>query len=149
MGHELRNVSLIPIDYDFYEKQVAKFDYELFHAAYTEFTFNQYFAFSKVVILDGKVVAFYLCRNYYKTVLSIHTLAVKTAYQGRGIGSRLIEDVIAEARPRSIARISLCTQTDNIIAQDLYKSFGFKKVARDRELDVYYMSKRIHRRMNV
>ena len=47
------------------------------------------------------------------------------AYQGRGIGTQVVRDVLAEARDRGVpARISV--EVDNPLARALYERLGFK-----------------------
>ncbi|MEC7291443.1 MAG: GNAT family N-acetyltransferase [Pseudomonadota bacterium] len=58
-------------------------------------------------------------------VKSMHTLA---AYRGAGLGRRMLEHVIAEARTRGYTRLSLETGSMNGFkpSRTLYQSFGFE-----------------------
>eukprot|EP00472_Partenskyella_glossopodia_P008790 CAMPEP_0197523224 /NCGR_PEP_ID=MMETSP1318-20131121/8197_1 /TAXON_ID=552666 /ORGANISM="Partenskyella glossopodia, Strain RCC365" /LENGTH=216 /DNA_ID=CAMNT_0043075849 /DNA_START=95 /DNA_END=742 /DNA_ORIENTATION=- len=68
--------------------------------------------------------------------LCISTIGVKAEYQGRRVGSKLLEFCVAEARKdRGLQDIFLNVQTDNYDAIKFYKRFGFKRC---REVKNYY-----------
>jgi len=46
-------------------------------------------------------------------------------YRGQGIGTRLLEYVIQQARAEGVLRITLLTDLKNDNAQDLYRKLGF------------------------
>ena len=50
---------------------------------------------------------------------------------GRGIGGRIVDAVLAEARRLGYGRIHLWTQTDNTRAQRLYEGRGFLRIGRE------------------
>lgn len=54
-------------------------------------------------------------------------IAVAPSYQGRGIGVRLLADVVRFCSSRRITLLSLNTQDYNISAQRLYEWFGFER----------------------
>ena len=56
---------------------------------------------------------------------TVQTIAVHPAYQGRGLGRRLLSALVARAGRRQIA---LEVRTDNRTAITLYESFGFECV---------------------
>jgi [ribosomal protein S18]-alanine N-acetyltransferase len=56
------------------------------------------------------------------------TIAVATGQWGRGIGSRLLAALLAEARRRGCAEIFLEVRADNLRAQRLYKWWGFTEI---------------------
>jgi ribosomal-protein-alanine N-acetyltransferase len=56
------------------------------------------------------------------------TIAVATGRWGHGIGSALLEALIAEAKRRGCAKIFLEVRTDNIRAQALYRRYGFTEI---------------------
>ena len=56
------------------------------------------------------------------------TLAVATARWGRGIGSQLLEELLAEAVRRGSREIFLEVRADNARAQRLYQWWGFTQV---------------------
>jgi ribosomal protein S18 acetylase RimI-like enzyme len=55
-----------------------------------------------------------------------------SGWQGAGLGQRLMEAVIAEARARAAPSLYLCVYTQNVAAQRFYACFGFEKVGEQR-----------------
>jgi ribosomal protein S18 acetylase RimI-like enzyme len=60
---------------------------------------------------------------------------VKPDARGRGVGRRLTERAILEARARGYSRLRLGTQNTAIPAQRLYESLGFRRIDAYREGD--------------
>lgn len=56
------------------------------------------------------------------------TLAVAVSHWGHGIGSTLLEALMAEAARRGCTELFLEVRTDNIRAQQLYRRYGFTEV---------------------
>ena len=56
------------------------------------------------------------------------TLAVAADRWGQGIGSALLEALLAEAARRSCAEVFLEVRTDNTRAQQLYRRYGFSQI---------------------
>jgi len=50
---------------------------------------------------------------------------VQPEYRRQGIGTRLLEYVIQQARAEGVLRITLLTDLKNDNAQDLYRKLGF------------------------
>jgi len=63
----------------------------------------------------------------------IVTLAVQGAFRRQGVGRRLLEALIKEARRRHAERVTLEVRVGNQAAQHLYTAFGFRTVAFRRE----------------
>ena len=59
----------------------------------------------------------------------LEDLVVRPEYRGRGVGTSLVEHVIAQARGEGVSRITLLTDADNAGAQRLYRSLGFSPSA--------------------
>ena len=55
-------------------------------------------------------------------------------FWGQGIGSRLMEEMIAYAKENGITKINLRVRADNERAKVLYKKFGFVKEGDDRRM---------------
>lgn len=56
----------------------------------------------------------------------IDTIAVLPEYRGRGIGNQLIQMIKRKAKGRGITKVSLRVWANNVQAQRLYQSQGFK-----------------------
>jgi ribosomal-protein-alanine N-acetyltransferase len=56
---------------------------------------------------------------------------VAPGFWGRGIGGRVVDAVLAEARKQGYGRVRLWTQTDNVRAQRLYEGRGFLRTGRE------------------
>ena len=54
---------------------------------------------------------------------------------GEGIGGRLVDAVLAEARSRGYDRAQLWTHADNARAQKLYENRGFRRTGREKTED--------------
>lgn len=61
---------------------------------------------------------------------------IDPAYRGRGIGRRVLEKVIAEARSLGIVSVFLEVSRDNKAAQKLYATAGFKLRGKYRLMDM-------------
>lgn len=59
----------------------------------------------------------------------IHTLAVQERFRGRGLGTRLLLELIARARRAGAEQLMLEVRTANHAAIALYSSLGFEQVA--------------------
>ena len=64
-------------------------------------------------------------REEYPGYLHLFALDVAEPLRRRGIGTRLIAHVEAEARARSLAGVYLEVGTDNVTARRLYERLGF------------------------
>jgi ribosomal-protein-alanine N-acetyltransferase len=76
---------------------------------------------------DGQIVAYagLLAAGGQGDVL---TIAVATARWGQGIGSALLERLLAEARRRGCTEVFLEVRADNARAQRLYRWRGFTEI---------------------
>lgn len=61
-------------------------------------------------------------------IADVQTIAVVPECEGRGIGSALLAELIAESRRRHAADVLLEVRADNPRAQDLYRRFGFEQI---------------------
>ncbi|MBT2568408.1 ribosomal protein S18-alanine N-acetyltransferase [Arthrobacter sp. ISL-85] len=61
-------------------------------------------------------------------IADVQTIAVVPAYEGRGIGSTLLTQLIEEARRRWATEVLLEVRADNPRAQQLYVRFGFEQI---------------------
>jgi GNAT superfamily N-acetyltransferase len=56
---------------------------------------------------------------------SFEDFVVVAGYRGKGVGSALMQHVIAEARKQGVLRLTLLTDKQNKRAQALYRKLGF------------------------
>jgi len=61
-------------------------------------------------------------------IADVQTIAVVPEYEGRGIGSALLTELIGEGRRRGAADVLLEVRADNPRAQQLYRRFGFEQI---------------------
>ena len=89
-----------------------------------EITENKH-ALYKVALLDGKVLG-YAGMWHIVNEGHINNIAVDEPFRRMGVGSRLLEALIAEARTREMAGLTLEVRVGNGAAQRLYHKYGFK-----------------------
>ncbi len=77
-----------------------------------------------VVEVDGKVAAY---GGVWLIIGEAHitNIAVHPKYRGKGIGKKLVEGLIEELEKLNIYKVTLEVRRSNLIAQGLYKKFGF------------------------
>ncbi|MDR0579990.1 MAG: GNAT family N-acetyltransferase [Campylobacteraceae bacterium] len=63
-----------------------------------------------------------------KPMINVHDIIVLKEHRGKGVGRRLMNAVVDEAKKRGCARITLEVREDNVTAQNLYKSMEFKEM---------------------
>ena len=80
-----------------------------------------------VADLDGEVVGYagLVCTGYQADV---QTLAVAPGEQRSGLGARLLDALLAEARRREAGEVLLEVRADNDAAQALYARAGFERI---------------------
>lgn len=76
---------------------------------------------------DGSIIA-YCGMMCVLPLADVQTIGVKAAQEGRGIGSRLLETLVAEAGLRGADDVLLEVRADNPRAQQLYLRFGFEQI---------------------
>lgn len=59
----------------------------------------------------------------------VQTLAVARDHQGQGLGARLLDALLAEARRRGVGEVLLEVRAENVAAQALYARAGFERIA--------------------
>ena len=74
-----------------------------------------------VALMGEEVVGFCSLRDN-----EIELIAVSTAYQGMGVGRRLVESCISFIRARGGGQLKIKTQGSNHAARSLYRKIGFK-----------------------
>ena len=85
-----------------------------------------------VAELDGKIVGFidyYILPSVWEkwNEATINYLFIDKEYQGRGIGSKLLKEVIKQTDKMGIMELHVGTEKENKRAIRLYKKHGFRK----------------------
>lgn len=89
-------------------------------------------AFVLFAIENGVYVGIATCFINFSTFnvkpyINVHDLAVVKSGRGKGIGRKLLERVIEISKERDYCKVTLEVRSDNLNAQGLYKSLGFKE----------------------
>jgi ribosomal-protein-alanine N-acetyltransferase len=85
-----------------------------------------------VVAVVGDVVIGYAAFWCVVDQGELGNVAVSSAWRGRGLGARLIDEVIRRAARRGIVEVFLEVRPTNMVARRLYERFGFTAVGRRR-----------------
>jgi ribosomal protein S18 acetylase RimI-like enzyme len=106
-------------------------------------TFTRYFDFSvyqiSVIVLDSIDIG-YLKIDRTEGDIFLANMHVHPDYQNRGIGSGIIESLLAEAEEQGVA-VSLKVLKVNRAARRLYEKFGFRI---EEEAKDYYLMRALH-----
>lgn len=81
--------------------------------------------------VDGAVAGFAVVR-FLLDEAELMLLAISPAFRGRGLGRKLLDEVIEEAGRRNMSRIFLEMRSDNEPALLLYEGAGFLPVGKRR-----------------
>ncbi|WP_306863959.1 ribosomal protein S18-alanine N-acetyltransferase [Arthrobacter bambusae] len=76
---------------------------------------------------DGQIVA-YAGLMCIEPIADVQTIAVVPEFEGRGIGSAILAELLEEARRRGAVEVLLEVRADNPRAQALYVRFGFEQI---------------------
>ena len=87
---------------------------------------------SFVAEVDGKIVGFSINRSMYlmvplTEVCIIHAIFIHPDYQGRGIGSRLIQALVNHCQAEGIGTVRALIPKDNKSLQALFRRQGFRR----------------------
>ncbi|MFJ5954786.1 ribosomal protein S18-alanine N-acetyltransferase [Paenarthrobacter sp. NPDC092416] len=80
-----------------------------------------------VAEVAGEIVA-YAGLMCIEPIADVQTIAVVPEFEGKGIGSAILAELIDEARRRRAADVLLEVRADNPRAQQLYLRFGFEQI---------------------
>ena len=78
-----------------------------------------------VAEIDGKVVG-YVGVWFVLDEGHITNIAVHSDYRGNKIGDKLIKELVELCKENNMSAITLEVRVSNIVAQNLYKKYGFK-----------------------
>jgi amino-acid N-acetyltransferase len=113
-------------------------DVEIVHSLVTEFSREQFLLGRsraelyeslrdfQVAEIDGQVVGCAALTIAWKSLAEIRSLATAREVRGRGIGRRLVEACLAEARGLGIGRVFALTQ-----APPFFERIGFRRVPKE------------------
>jgi ribosomal-protein-alanine N-acetyltransferase len=79
-----------------------------------------------LVALADEAVVGYAGLCVYPDAAWVQNIAVRRSYQGTGLGSRLLDALLAEAGRREAPQVALEVAADNETAQRLYARRGFE-----------------------
>jgi ribosomal protein S18 acetylase RimI-like enzyme len=72
-------------------------------------------------------------------MINIHDIFVFKEYRGKGVGRKLMNAIIDEAKRRQCSLVTLEVRKDNLKAQNLYHSLGFEEA----EHEMFYWRKHL------
>ncbi|MEO0097079.1 MAG: ribosomal protein S18-alanine N-acetyltransferase [candidate division WOR-3 bacterium] len=104
------------------EKENFKFPWK---KSYFDYDLRRPNTYCLVAEIDNKVVG-YLIAWEIVDELHLANISVDRNYQKKGVGTKLINEIIVIARLREIKKIYLETRVSNIGAQKFYQKLGFK-----------------------
>ena len=88
---------------------------------------------------DGKIIGMataYLATKFGKRTGFVEDVVVDGSYRGQGLGQRVMETLISEAKTAGVTQLYLTSGSDRTAAQKLYQKLGFKK----KETNVFKLS---------
>ena len=80
-------------------------------------------------VFDGEALVGYFFLWYFRRRVPLLGIGLRDAFQGRGLGGRMIERLISAAAARGCEGVELTTLPDNQRAFALYNRCGFKHYA--------------------
>ncbi len=75
--------------------------------------------------IDGNVIGGILCGHDGRKGFIYHTV-VNENYRGRGIGGKLVENVINSLKEEKITKIGVLVNSGNLWGDDFWESLGFE-----------------------
>ena len=86
------------------------------------------FAFYHVLEYRDRLVGY---GGYWRIKNEAHlvTFAIHPSFRRRGLGAKLLEQLLKDAQDQSLDTITLEVRDSNLAAQRFYERFGFKKIA--------------------
>nr|WP_298659491.1 GNAT family N-acetyltransferase [uncultured Flavobacterium sp.] len=83
-----------------------------------------------VAKINDKIVGMGALRKIDESTAEIKRMRVNPKFQGKGIGGLILDRLIKKAKEIGYKKLILDTSTKQIVAQNLYKSRGFKESKR-------------------
>ena len=76
------------------------------------------------------VVGYHFCARH-GDIAHVARLAVHPAWQGQGVASLLLHDLLSDLLTRDFREVTVNTQRSNLRSQRLYARFGFMRSGKD------------------
>jgi ribosomal-protein-alanine N-acetyltransferase len=109
--------------------EVLKIERISFTTSWSENAFlkeiHKLYSLTKVAVLGDKVIG-YICANYIMDEGHIMNLAVHHNFRRRGIGTKLVEEILDELKENDCRYIYLEVRFSNLRARNFYERFGFR-----------------------
>lgn len=126
-------IVLINKDNNEYMKQIIELEAEVFgvNGAIDNWNLKPIVKYGRVygLIDNNKLLACVeLIRSWDTDMVYLYGLAVKTGESRKGLGSKLLREVLEIVSKEKISKIQLTVSPENIGAVKLYEKFGFKKI---------------------
>jgi len=83
-----------------------------------------------IATIDNEIVGMGALRRVNEETAEVKRMRVSTKYQGKGIGSLILDRLIEKARQYGYRKLVLDTTAKQIAAQKLYQKRGFEEVTR-------------------
>ncbi len=94
-----------------------------------------------VAIVDDKLVGFLHASSNYNGIklqeeTKIHFMFIEEEYRHQGIGTKLMEEYLKQAKEKGIKFVEINHYIGNHESEELYKKFGFEPLTIDRRLEL-------------
>jgi ribosomal-protein-alanine N-acetyltransferase len=86
---------------------------------------HKLYSLTRVAVLGDKVIG-YICANYIMDEGHIMNLAVHHNFRRRGIGTKLVEEILDKLKENDCRYIYLEVRFSNLRARNFYERFGFR-----------------------
>ena len=101
------------------------------------------------VVEENKEIVAYLGLAIVDDTADITTIAVRADFQGRGLGRKLMQEILDIAAARNLRKIMLEVKPENLAAISLYQKFDFEVIGLRRNYygpskDALTMQKLVH-----
>lgn len=85
-----------------------------------------------LAVINDKAVGLATCFVNFSTFLVkpylyVHDIVVLKEYRGQGVGKAMLNKLVEISKERNYGKITLEVRDDNLVAQSIYKSFGFEE----------------------
>lgn len=91
-----------------------------------------------LIYKQNEEVIGYVCAHKYMYTkeYDISGIYVKKDYRRKGIGSKLINEILKIAKEDAIVKINLHAYSENIVSVKFYENFGFREITKEFSLNL-------------